>query len=324
MSRIYVFLIISGLLLFVAACTSENDAEEDDVGQDPSPTEEAIQTVEPEATAEPTATEEPAPTSTPEPEPTATETPVETPTPSEDDTSTDEDSALDEEAFDEGEDPFGTVPEVYIEDFHDEALSERLLGIEEMPEGWDVIVEGSLADDAEATQGLGDMMSGPCDSELLTPERMGNPSHVGRSFMGQGLGPMFSQDLYQFDDATGAEQAFELARDQLDCDEWTAEDPTTGMEFHYTVEDLEFPELGDESLAITLNIGTASETQAGVQTIQQPAQFDDMFAEMSSQSIMVRQGEVFTTFTYMDWFGDGSLNLEETVTQAVERISSTE
>ncbi|MEX2426245.1 MAG: hypothetical protein WD401_05710, partial [Thermomicrobiaceae bacterium] len=169
MSRIYIFLFISGLLLVAAACSSNNDASDEDVAQDSAPTDEAVSTDEPEIEEEPTATEEPAPTSTPEPEPTATVTPVETQEPSDDDTSTDEDPALDEEAFDEGEGLPGTAPGVVLDEFHDEELGSLLVSSEDMSVGWGLLLEGSLPDDAEATQGLGDLMNGPCGNEVLTP-----------------------------------------------------------------------------------------------------------------------------------------------------------
>jgi hypothetical protein len=166
------------------------------------------------------------------------------------------------------------------------------------------------------------MMSGPCDAELLTPERMGNPVHVGRYFIGPDFGPFFTQDIYEFDGEDTAVAALDLARNQLDCEGWTTEDPATGMEMEYSVEELAFPSLGDDTVAVSLNISVASEAQAGAQPVQQSTQFDDLFGDIGADAVLVRQGNVMSSFTYMNWFGDNDLNLEEMVTIAVEQIEN--
>jgi hypothetical protein len=276
----------------------------------------------------PTTTEEPEPSPTPEPYPTPDLTPSPSPTTEDgeddeildgDDFTREDDSSSDEE-LGRSEDPFGTIPSVQIEEFHDEALSELLLNVEQMPEDWSVMVEGSLPDDAEATQSLGDMLSGPWGNEQLTPEAMGHPVQVGRQFIEQDLGPFFNQDLFEFENEERAMEAMELALAQLDCEDWAAEDPATGMDVQYTLEDLDFPDLGDQSAAVSLSIRMTSNGQAGAQAVQQPAQFDDLFGNPSSEMVVVRQGNRFSSFTFLDWFGNNDLNLEEVVTIAVEQI----
>jgi hypothetical protein len=130
-------------------------------------------------------------------------------------------------------------------------------------------------------------------------------------FMGPDFGVFFTHDLYQFDDESQAIEAMSMASNQLDCDEWIAEDPTSGEELRYTVDVLELPALGDETVAVSLNINPVSDDQAGS---------GEMFGELSSEIVLVRQGNRFSTFNHMGWFAQDQLDLEAIVTSAVERI----
>jgi hypothetical protein len=318
MRRLSLILLTIGLIA-VSAC---DDGDTDDA----SVTEE-----EPTTSSEIAIDEQPAPTHAPTPE---TETAV-TPTPDNATVDDPDDGRLDDheeqaeidddstsETTDSTDEPFGDVPDVYYLDFHDQELSELLLRSDQMPEGWNLMVEGSLPEDAEATHGLGDMMSGPCGSDLLTPEAMGQPTHVGRHFIGEGMGPFFGHDLFQFDDDDDAEQAMEVARAQLDCDDWTHVDPDTGIEMQYSLEVRDLPELGDDRAAVALSITPVSDTQSGAQPVQLAAQFDAPFGSLRAETAIVRQGNVLSMFTYLDWFGDGELHLEEVVADAVEQIGA--
>jgi hypothetical protein len=318
MRRLSLILLTIGLIA-VSAC---DNGDTDDA---------SVADEEPTATAEIAIVEQPAPTPAPTPdtEPAVTPTPEDTSVDDPDDgrlddheeqTEIDDDSTS--ETPDSTDEPFGDVPDVYYLDFHDQGLSELLLRSDQMPEGWNLMVEGSLPEDADAIHGLGDMMSGPCGRDLLTPETMGQPTHVGRHFIGEGMGPFFGHDLFRFDDEGNAEQAMEIARAQLDCDDWTHVDPDTGIEMQYGLAGIDLPDLGDDRAAVSLSIAPVSETQSGAQPVQLAAQFEAPFGSLRAETAIVRQGNVLSMFTYLDWFGDGELNLEEVVTGAVEQIEA--
>jgi hypothetical protein len=318
MPRISLILMSIGLLV-VSACNDGDNVENGVTDEDPT------------ATAEIAIDEPPPPTPAPTPEtdPTVTPMPEEATDADQDDIVPSDDgehSEIDDSSGSEdprtSDEPFGAVPDIYYLDFHDEELSEILLHPDQMPEGWSLMVEGSLPEDAEATHGLGDMMSGPCGNELLTPEAMGHPSHVGRHFIGQGLGPFFGHDLFEFDNEENAEQAMELARAQLHCDDWIQQEPDTGSEFQYTVENMEFPDLGDDRSAVSLSIRPLTETQSIDQPVHVAAQFDGPVGTLQAESVIVRQGSVLSIFTFLDWLGDGDLPLEDVVTAAVEQIEA--
>jgi hypothetical protein len=318
MRRLSLILLTIGLIA-VSAC-DDGDTDDSNVAEE-----------EPTATAEIAIDEQPAPTPAPTPDTEAavTPTPGDTTVDDPDDGRLDDDEEQTEidddstsETPDSTDEAFGDVPDVYYLDFHDQGLSELLLRSDQMPEGWNLMVEGSLPEYAEATHGLGDMMSGPCGSDLLTPEAMGQPTHVGRQFIGEGMGPFFGHDLFRFENDDSAVQAMELARSQLECEDWSQEDPDTGIEMQYSVEHEDLPEIGDDRAAISLSIAPVSETQSGAQPVQLAAQFDAPFGSLRAETAIIRQGNVLSMFTYLDWFGDGDLHLEEVVTGAVEQIEA--
>jgi hypothetical protein len=319
-----IVIIAPSMLLIVVACSSDDDnGDEIAIVEEPTPTD-----VPPSPTSEP----EPTPTSESEPTPTAEaepEAPVDEATnheeqqgPDDNGPSHDGETGLDDDGFTETDDPFGTVPSVHLEEFHNVDLGGLLLQQDHLPAGWELMAEGSLPDDAEATHSLGDMMSGPCDTDLLSPERMGHPVHVGRYFIGPDFGPFFSQDLFQFHDEAAAIEAMELAQEQLNCDGWVAQDPDTGMDVEYTVEALDFPELGDETRAISVNIGFAPQSQAGVQPVQQEIQFEGFFDDITFDTVLIRQGTLMTSINYMSWFGDAEFDLRGVSILAAERTGA--
>ncbi len=312
MLRLLITTALAGMLALAAACETDDDADDTDIADEPTPTE------------------------APDPTPTPTTEPDPTPVPPDDDEVTDdEDMALEEDddaAVDDedavivpddddmfnGDDPFDMGPDDFMEDFHDPDLAALLLDIDQLEGNWQVISEGSPAEGADVTENLGEMMGAPCDHEPLDQDDLGDPLQVGRAFSGTEFGPIFGQDILQFNDSDQASETYGLVTGQFDCDSWTEEDPTTGMEIELTVNELDFPELGDETFAISLGMDMDMDVQAGVQQVQMIDPFEDMSAEL----ILVQYQNLLINFSHVDVMGMDMLDLEATVTMAVEQIEA--
>jgi hypothetical protein len=162
-------------------------------------------------------------------------------------------------------------------------------------------------------------MDGPCGNSPLDQAALGGPVNVGRYFAASIFGPFFSQDIFEFETSEQAALAFDTVISHYGCGEWTEREPLTGMDVHYVVEEMDFPDLGDSTVALSISMRFSTTVQAGVQLIQQPARMEDPFEDMSLQIILARQSQRLMMFTHFDFIDHGGLNLEETIALAVAR-----
>ena len=309
MYRLLLTTLLASFLALAAACETDDDGDDAEVAEEPTPI------------------EEPDPTPTPEPEP--------TPVPEDDDSvaieEDDEEEAIDD--FDipldddeiipdddmfHGDDPFDMGPDDFMEDFHDPDLAALLVTVDQLEGNWQVIAEGSPAAGADVSESLGDVMGAPCNHDPLSPDDLGDPVQVGRAFSGTEFGPIFGQDILQFDDSGQASETYDLVTEQFDCESWTEQDPATGMEIEMTVNELDFPDLGDETFAISLGLDMDMDVQAGVQQVQMVDPFEDMSAEL----ILVQYDDLLINFSHIDVMGMDMMDLEGTITMAFEQIEA--
>jgi hypothetical protein len=131
----------------------------------------------------------------------------------------------------------------------DAALTQAALALSDMPEGW----TEEPSDDSSS-----DSDNGICGKPDF--ERKDNKlGEKNLTFSGGDFGPIVIQNLVVFPEADAAD-AMAYAKDSVSCTEWTETDEE-GIETTYTVEPLDLPTFGDESVAVRIsyddpNLGT--------------------------------------------------------------------
>lgn len=287
--------VLSAMMLFIAACSSSDDATDD------APADDAIaEEVEPTATPEPEPTEtpEPEPTATPEPEPTATPEPEPTETPESEMDAEDEDA--DDPRSESNAD--GDMSE----------LDGVLLSLDDLPAGW-IQVEDELGD---TTDEFDDISDDPFDAPCgITEEDLDfEPVAEGeRNFEGGELGPFLSQNIVQLENSDEAAEVMDTFRLWFDCEEWTEVDEF-GDEVTFTIEEAPFAEVGDDVFAMSIgfDFGEMSEEEEAMMAL---------FGDISFDFVFVRRNEYVSMMLYFDIFSMGDIDFESLVRLADEKMS---
>ena len=134
-------------------------------------------------------------------------------------------------------------------DASEEDLTGALLALEDMPSGWSIDAAGG-DDDAVANQFCN---VAPLDG-LLDAD-----AEAERRFTAGESGPFFTQRLAAMEFASDAEDGMDRIREAFGCGEWTdAEADAT-----WTIAEVSFPDLGDETAAYRFSTTAGSVTTNG-------------------------------------------------------------
>lgn len=292
-------IVLSAMMLFIAACTTDSDDSADDVAADDAVAEEVEPTTPPEPTPEPEPTEtpEPEPTETPEPEP--TETPV---------------PEIDEDDDEEADD--ADLSRAGSQDGEASDLDGVLLSLEDLPEGW-MQVEDSF-DDVGDFDDFSDISNepfeAPCGLSDPGDEFDFEPVAEGeREFEGGELGPFLMQNVMQLENSDQAEEVMDLFRLWFDCDEWSEVDDF-GDELTFVINDMEFADIGDDILAMSIGLefGEMSEEEAAMMAL---------FGDISFDFVFVQRNEFVSMMMFMDIFGMDNVDFESLVQRADEKMA---
>jgi hypothetical protein len=289
--------VLSAMMLFIAACSSASDDATDDAPADDAVAEEVEPTAEP--TLEPTP--EPEPTETPEPEPTATPEPEPTETPEPEMDAEDEDEEVDGPRSESGAE--GDMS----------GLDGVLLSLDDLPAGW-TQVEDDLGDEADEFGDISDdPFEAPCGITDIDDEFDFEPVAEGeRSFEGGELGPFLSQFLVQSENTDQAQEVMDVFRMMFDCEEWTETDEF-GDEMTFMISELPFEDIGDDLFAfsIGLDFGDLSEEEAAMMAL---------FGDISIEFVFIQRNEFVSMMMFIDIFGMGDTDFESLVRLADEKI----
>lgn len=289
-------IVLSAMMLFIAACSSASDDATDDVPAE----EEVAEEVEPTPTPEPTP--EPEPTETPEPEPTETPEPepTETPMPETDDADDEDDESSD-------------MSRAGSRDGDASELSGILLSLDDLPEGW-MQVDDEFSDGEE----FGDLSDDPFDAPCgLIDEDLDfdfdSVAEAERSFEGGELGPFLAQNLVQLESSGDAQEVMGVFRMMFDCEEWSETDEF-GDEMIFTIDEMEWDDIGDDifALSIGLDFGDMSEEEAAMMAL---------FGDISFEFVFVQRGEFVSMLMYIDIFGVTEADFESLVRRADEKMA---
>ncbi|MFW6074662.1 MAG: hypothetical protein ACOC9Y_03650 [Chloroflexota bacterium] len=218
------------------ASTSTPAADEADIEPTEAPTDEPTVTPTREPTA--TATEEPTSTPvTPTEEPSATPEPTETSTVEQEPTQAPATPSSAEPTAPDGGDSDGDRPE-------DELARSLLLELDDLPAGFlqdeDVT---ALEEDSDEPSICG---AQPIESQLPPSGR------VERSFNRGVLGPFIAQLIVLYETEEEAQEAMQLYRDEVSCEEWSTEED--GEEVTWTLSPMVIDNYGDEAHAVRFNV----------------------------------------------------------------------
>jgi hypothetical protein len=121
----------------------------------------------------------------------------------------------------------------------DSDLERALLTIEDFPAGWVVIDFPDSGNDDDS----------PFVCDVPDPsDVVGHGAEADAAFQGGDLGPFYYYAIRAFASADDAEIVMQLLREGLTCQEWEDEDGLVWM-----VSAVDFPEIGDETLAYRLS-----------------------------------------------------------------------
>jgi len=120
-------------------------------------------------------------------------------------------------------------------------LEGALIKLGDLPTGW--TADTSDDDDSDAEPGV-------CNTESINAEHPA-ASRVEANFTGGQLGPYLGQTIGEYNDDE-AEIAMQATREAIACGSWTDSD---GVE--WTINEMSFPDLGDDTLAFKIT-GTTS------------------------------------------------------------------
>lgn len=280
-------IVLSAMLVLVAACNGDDDAAED-APADEEVAEEVEETPTPEPEPEPTATAEPEPTATPEPEP--TETPVPEPEVDEGD---DEEAEPQDSAEGAGE------------------LDALLVSLEELPEGWMQVDDEEMLDGEDMGEVSEDPFDAPCGIEPLD-DTIEPVAEGERSFQGSELGPFFSQNLMQMGSTSDAEEVMSVMQELFSCEEWTETDEF-GDEMTFSLDATEYEGAGDQAFAleIALSLEDLSEEEAAMM---------DMFGDFVFDMVIMRRGEYVSMMMFFDIFGMSETDFDSLIQTADQKL----
>ena len=272
------------LLALAAACGSDDDDANDSSADDDGVAE--VQ-MDPTPESEPDPTPAPTETPEPEPEPTATEVSVQETDDDIDEPESDDTADTDPGTADPGD------------------LNALLLSVEDLPVNW-TETEDFEEEDVEVGDVADDPFGAPCGIQPLE-ETYDPVAEADRSFQGTELGPFLSQNLVQVSSGDEAAQVMDTIRETFACEEWVEQDEF-GEELRFEINEMDFQDIGDSSLAIRLGLSFGDEPEM------------DMFGEFAFDMVFVQRNEYISMFMYVDIFGMSEADFESIVRRADEKI----